>query len=145
MDKLKQVLKDKIKQLPANKHAKATYLFAESVRKFLTDTRSIDTLDLLKLYHAGEHVSVYDLKDAAVGATYAANDADAAADANAATAYAANAAAFATYVANANANATATAFAAANAADAAAYAADASITIESQISIVDKLINGDKI
>jgi hypothetical protein len=138
MDQLVQVLKGKIEQLPADKQAKATYLFAEQVRKFLTDKRSIDTLDLLKLYHAGEDVSSKEL----MAATYAANAANAAAWA--AATYAA-AAAWARA-----ANAAYAAYAAAyDYADAAAYAANAarqadpSITIESQIAIVDRIIKGE--
>jgi hypothetical protein len=97
MDKLKQVLKDKIKQLPADKQAKAAYLSAEQVRKFLEDTRSIAAF-------------AANAADAAYAAVYAAGAfansaysyADSAAAAAAYAAYAAYAdAAYAAYAANA--------------------------------------------
>tara|TARA_R110002020_G_scaffold13283_3_gene48095 strand:- start:6825 stop:7238 length:414 start_codon:yes stop_codon:yes gene_type:complete len=124
MAKFKQELKDKIEQLTADKQAKANYLFAESVRNFLTDKRSIDALDLVKKYHAGHSITIKELM-AATTAAYVA--------AVAAYVHAPDS----TYAANANA-----VYVAANAVRAAYYArnADPTITIESQIKIVDELL-----
>lgn len=161
---VKEELKEKINQLNAGDCAKVAYLFADSVRKFLTDKRSIDALDLLERYHANEDVNevylsdldTYAVADAAVAAaavaafTAAADvavaDAAVAAVAVADVAIAADAAAFAATFAVSDAFAVAhaaVADAAAAAADNAAdhaRKADSSITIESQIKIVDELI-----
>jgi Tfp pilus assembly protein FimV len=76
-NKAKKELKDKMEQVAFAQQAKvafaqqakAAYLFAEQVSKFSDDKRSIDTLDLLKCYHAGADVSKEELRDAALAAS----------------------------------------------------------------------------
>ena len=134
MDKLDQELKDKIEQLSQRDGVKATYLFAESVRKFLGDARSIAALDLVKKYHAGHAITIKELMASASSASSA--------SALAFSSSSSCASAAATDAASDAASATADpAYYAADAAASAAAArrADSSITIESQIAIVDKL------
>tara|TARA_R110002020_G_scaffold13283_3_gene48096 strand:- start:7248 stop:7661 length:414 start_codon:yes stop_codon:yes gene_type:complete len=129
-------LKEKINQLSARDRAAVALTFADSVAKFLKNQSSIDALSVAKLVLEGEEVSASDLSIA-----YA--DATANAAATAATATASAAAAYAAATATDSLAAAFAAYAVADAAtDAAKFAriADPSITIESQIKIVDDLL-----
>jgi hypothetical protein len=135
MKNLETKLEYKIEQLFVNDSAKVADLFAESVRKFLTGQESINDLDLLKRYFNDEDVSECELANA----THAPAVHAVMATAYGATVIASSAAT--TYGATAASTATVAAYTVAAVAVAAYIRlADPSITIESQIKIVDELL-----